>query len=378
MSKKDVNTASQTQEIEPEDLGEDTPEFREPFNPDSIDIETQNINIGSLLEKIEYDELNFNTDFQRFAGLWSEEKQSRLIESLLLGLPLPAFYFDASNSSKWDIIDGLQRCTVLKKFCIDRKMRLKGLEFLSEKLEGKNFDELGRPLQRNITGRTIIVNKLKKGDRRVRFIIFKRLNTGGLELTPQEIRNAVYQGDAITLINKLATDEIFLKVTEGKIPSNRMQDRDFISRFVAFYTQSYKDYQPSLDEFVNVSIEQLEERDKDYYHNLERCFKLALALAYDIWGDQSFRKPSQPGSPRKPINKAYFEVITSTLAQVKEKHHSYLKARAGVILEKTEELMTTSYPDKLSVATGTKASVEYRHSKFRELICQVIPEIDYL
>ena len=90
-----------------------------------------------------------NTDFQRHAELWNSPKMSRLIESILIRFPLPAFYFDASDENNWLIVDGLQRLSTIRKFVIDKKLRLNGLEFLTD-LNGKTFDKLHRQYQRRI------------------------------------------------------------------------------------------------------------------------------------------------------------------------------------------------------------------------------------
>lgn len=367
-------------EVEKEEIGEDVA-ITTPFNPNDIDIEVQNLNIGTLIERMKYGEINFNTEFQRNPGLWTKVKQSQLIESILLGLNLPAFYFDVHNNSKWDVIDGLQRCWAIYKFCVDDKepLQLQGLEFLGKNaqgetyLEGKTFAELERPLQRSIIERTITINKFKKGDRRVRFILFKRLNTGGLNLTAQEIRNAVYQGRAIDFINRLAQNTTFKQVTEAKISSVRMEDRDFISRFIAFYLQDYRAYQPSLDEFVNKGIELLEEKDEAAYKEIEQRFEASLKLTHTIWGNQAFRKQyDETSSKRNPINKAYFEVIMSSFARLGEADEECLRQSASSMQSNMIELMNAGYDKSLSIATGGFSSVKERHSKFLDVINQIL------
>ena len=126
-----------------------------------------------------------NTDFQRDEKFWSTEVQSRLIESILLGLPLPAFYFDATDE-QWDIIDGLQRCRAIFNFCAkeeDMKLKLTGLEFLGKRngepyLEGLSLGELPLPLQTRFIRHQITIYKIKKAPRSIRYALFKRLNIG--------------------------------------------------------------------------------------------------------------------------------------------------------------------------------------------------------
>jgi hypothetical protein len=219
-------------------------------------------------------------------------------------------------NKKWDIIDGLQRCCSIENFCVKKKLKLTGLEFLGHKdnkpyLDGLGFDDLDRTLQRSIITRPITVNLVKKAHRCIRFILFKRLNTRGLELTPQEIRNAVYQGKPADTIKKLAQLEVFRRATDGRIPTSRMQDRDFISRFLAFYLIDYKNYKPGLDDFINSSMDLLEKADVD---KIEADFIKALNLSLKIFEADAFRIRTDKNDRRRPINKAYFEVITASFA----------------------------------------------------------------
>ena len=368
----------QNEEIEIEDTSsEQDKRITYPFNPNDIEIETPPFTIGYLIDRMEHEEINMNTDFQREGNLWTEEKQSRLIESILLGLPLPAFYFDTANK-EWDIIDGLQRCCSIENFCVKKTLRLKGLEFLAEKdgkqyLEGLGFDDLDRELQRGIITRPITINLIKKAPRSIRFILFKRLNTGGLELTPQEIRNAVYQGYATATIKKMAKLPEFIEATGGKIPTSRMQDRDFVSRFVAFYLIDYSKYQPGLDDFINRSMDLLEKEDAK---DVENKFKKALSLSYEIFKEDAFRKRTGTNGKRRPINKAYFEVITVFFAKLSESEEERLLENKQTLKNNLIKLIRNDrYSNALSRGTGTKDSVNIRFSWFQEVLNKSIDGI---
>ncbi len=356
--------------IDDEDTSSGSDTIIRPFNPNEIEIEIPPYTIGYLMDKLEYDEINLNTEFQRENNLWSTEMQSRLIESILLGLPLPAFYFDTSHK-KWDIVDGLQRCCSIENFCVKKTLRLKGLEFLGHRdgqpfLEGKTYDELDRTLQRSIITRAITVNLIKKADKKVRFILFKRLNTGGLELTPAEIRNAVFQGIPADKIKVLAKSDLFKNATEGRIPSKRMQDRDFVSRFIAFYLIDYKEYEPGLDDFINKSMELMEHSDTN---EIEESFNKSLTLASEIFGNDAFRKRVDKNDPRKPINKAYFEVITVLFSKLSENDANALKAQKSLFKSNLIVLMNSArYSNSLSGGTGTKDSVNIRFSWFKQVL----------
>ena len=341
----------QDEEIEMEDTSSEQDEIiTHPFNPNDIEIETPPFTVGYLIDRMEHGEINMNTDFQREGNLWTEEQQSRLIESILLGLPLPAFYFDTANK-QWDIIDGLQRCCAIENFCVKKTLRLRGLEFLAEKdgkqyLEGLGFDDLDRELQRSIITRPITINLIKKAPRSIRFILFKRLNTGGLELKPQEIRNAVYQGYAADTIKNMAKLQEFIQATGKRIPTKRMEDRDFVSRFVAFYLIDYSEYQPGLDDFINSSMELLEKKENQL---IERDFKESLNLAYKIFREDAFRKRTDSREKRRPINKAYFEVITVLFAKLSDQNKRELLNHKDLFKENLMTLMANDrYSNSLS------------------------------
>ena len=365
----------QDEEIEMEDTSSEQDEIiTHPFNPNDIEIETPPFTVGYLIDRMEHGEINMNTDFQREGNLWTEEQQSRLIESILLGLPLPAFYFDTANK-QWDIIDGLQRCCAIENFCVKKTLRLRGLEFLAEKdgklyLEGLGFDDLDRELQRSIITRPITINLIKKAPRSIRFILFKRLNTGGLELKPQEIRNAVYQGYAADTIKNMAKLQEFIQATGKRIPTKRMEDRDFVSRFVAFYLIDYSEYQPGLDDFINSSMELLEKKENQL---IERDFKESLNLAYQIFREDAFRKRTDSREKRRPINKAYFEVITVLFAKLSDQNKRELLNHKDLFKENLMTLMANDrYSNSLSRGTGTKDSVNIRFSWFEQVLFKSI------
>ncbi len=356
--------------VEPEDTSYGNDSITHPFNPNEIEIDTPPYTIGYLVDRLNHKEINMNTEFQRENNLWTNEKQSRLIESILLGLPLPAFYFDTSNS-QWDIIDGLQRCCSIENFCVEKTLKLTGLEFLKEKdgkpyLEGKGFDELDRTLQRSIITKPITVNLIKKADKKIRFILFKRLNTGGLELKDAEIRNAVFQGIAADTIKLLAKLPEFIDATGGRIPTKRMEDRDFASRFIAFYLKDYTEYQPGLDAFINSTMETLIESDKV---KLENDFKSALNLSVEIFGKDAFRKRTDTDHGRRPLNKAYFEVIAVTFSKLNDTEKRQVLENKELLKENLITLMNSSrYSNSLSGGTGTRDSVNIRFSWFKQVL----------
>ncbi len=148
-----------------------------PFSAKDIKVTNINIELHSLLKRLEHDEVDLNPDFRKDTKLWSQKKMSRFIESILLRLPLPVLYFDTSNPDKWIIVDGLQRLYTLKKFIVDEKsFKLKDLEFLKN-LNGKTYNNLDNSLKRIIHTTSLIIYLIEaQTPKELRQAIYKRIN----------------------------------------------------------------------------------------------------------------------------------------------------------------------------------------------------------
>lgn len=280
-----------------------------PFDPSKIDISLQNITIDGLVKRIRNQEINLNTKFQRKAGLWSRQQKSRLIESLLLKIPLPAFYFDAQSEDNWLIIDGLQRITAFKEFMVSEKdpLVLDGLEFFCD-FNGLSYSQLPRPFQRRIEETNLVVYTVRRGTPdNVKYNVFKRINTGGLELTPQEIRHALFQGKATDLLFDLSRSDTFIKTTAGSIRTDRMLDQEFILRFIAVCFYGIDKYSGISDDFLNDAMKEINRMDTAQIEKIRLRFDEVMVLAEKIFGRHAFRKMGADGN-RRPINKAVFEI----------------------------------------------------------------------
>ncbi|MEO1374623.1 MAG: DUF262 domain-containing protein, partial [Cyanobacteria bacterium J06635_10] len=151
---------SNTELLDEEEELEEKRKFN--YDPEKINIVTKEPTIDILLRRIDEEALNLAPDFQRQAGIWNIEAKSRLIESILIRIPLPAFYIDGTNEEEWLVVDGLQRLSALKQFVSDKSFKLTGLEYLSE-LEGKTYDQLERRYQRRIEETQVTVYLIAKG-----------------------------------------------------------------------------------------------------------------------------------------------------------------------------------------------------------------------
>jgi hypothetical protein len=347
----------------------------EPFNPTKISITPQSPTISNLVDMMRQSpsEIDLNTDFQRSGNLWGPEKQSRLIESILIKFPLPAFYFDAESEKKWLVVDGLQRLCSLYNFIVKESLELTGLEFL--KLKGKKYSELDRSLQRIIDQTQVTAYVINPGTPpKVKYNIFKRINTGGLVLEPQEIRHALFQGVAADFVKEMASLQSFKSATENKVPVNRMLDREFANRFVAFYLIEPDDYRPDLDSFLSEAMEKIQKLDETECKNILDAFDNAMKTAKAIFGNWAFRKANHYPDRRMPINKSVFEVWAVELAKLSLTGQNFLISKKTIVFDHFASLCKSDqkFLDAISQATGDKSRTSYRFRKIRELIQEIL------
>lgn len=376
MSMEDIQIQD-NQEVEVENLngGKSTEEITKPFNPNEIDVDISTVNLGSLIDQLENDEIDLQPDFQRVTDVWDNVKKSRLIESILLGLPLPSFYFSEDPvSQKLSIIDGLQRICAIRDFVLEKEnpLKLEGLQFLKN-FDGFTFSQLARPEVKRIKSLKITMNTLRKGTPLdVKYIIFQRVNTAGVPLTPQEMRHALNQGPAAIFIKELADMESFKKATNYSVESKRMQDRDFVNRFIAFFI-GYQDYMGDLDMFLNDKMGELNKMTSEQRDDIRVSFDKAMKCCYEIFKKDTFRKRYKQGDRRKPISKSVYDTLSVNIAWLSDEERKLL-------LKNTEAFkagMIRLFNDKkfdfsITTGTGKKYNVEQRFTMVKSLIKEII------
>lgn len=346
-----------------------------PFNPNEIDVDISTVNLGSLIEQLENDEIELQPDFQRASDVWDGVKKSRLIESILLGIPLPSFYFSEDPvSQKLSVIDGLQRICAIRDFVLEKEdpLKLQNLQFLKN-FEGMTYSQLARPEIKRIKSLKITMNTLRKGTPLdVKYIIFQRVNTAGEPLTPQEMRHALNQGVAASFIRELSEMESFKKATNYSLKKKRMQDRDFVNRFIAFF-MGYQEYSGDLDMFLNDKMGELNKITPEERNNIKIAFDKSMQCCYQIFKEDTFRKRYDIADKRKPISKSVYDTLSVNIAWLSDEERNLLLDRAEVFKARMINLFNDDkFNSSISTGTGQKYNVNIRFSFVKSLIKETI------
>jgi hypothetical protein len=361
-------------DLEVEHVGEPSLQAK-PWDPSKIRIGTKPFSLRQVIDMIEDGDIDLAPDFQRLF-VWKPLQKSRLIESILLGIPLPAFYFNQDPAGAMQVVDGVQRLTTIHRFA-KKQDTLSGLEYLTN-LEGKDFDGLDVVLRRRFQQTQIFVNIIEpQTPDDVKFDVFRRINTGGSPLTAQEIRHCMSRTRSRNLLKKLIGMPSFDDATDGVFRSERrMADRELALRFCAFRSlPDLEDYRAfnSLDSFlldftrcmdgVHGSKPALSDGDLD---RLALDFDRAMQSACALFGNAAFRKFPTWAKRRGPINRALFESWAVALADYQP---GQLAPHREAIFQAVRKRMEDyHYNAAISQGTGDHAKVQLRFSIPRDIL----------
>ena len=354
-------------EVEKED--ENLP-IEHPFNPEKISIATKSPTIDLIVSRIKENEIDLEPDFQR-EQMWDNVRKSRLIESLLLRIPIPAFYVAADDEDCWKVVDGIQRMSSINGY-INNGFLLRKLEYLTD-FEGKLYKDLPRAMQRRMRETELVVNVISPSTPvEVMFNIFYRINTGGVPLNPQEIRNALTPQHVRDYLKELAQSDEFLKATENSIRSNRMADRECILRFLAFHMDHWGNYSTSttdLNTYLTNAMKKIgtlkgEERDQ-----FATDFKKAMDAGFRIFGRDTFRRRGYDNA-RTPVNKALLEIWGVALANCSPEQIEILVSKRDALKEESARLMNDDrdFVNAISYSTGNQKRVAKRFTTVEQLV----------
>lgn len=371
-------------EIEEEKLyiNSDDETITEPFDPKDVDIISQPMVISNIVEELKEDgNIVLDPDFQRFPELWDDKKQSRLIESLIIRIPLPTFYFDAGSddNEKLIVVDGLQRLNAIRRFMAlkegdPKRLILSGMEYLPE-YNGRSFEMLPSNIQKRIKSQVVTTYIIRAGTPdKVRTSIFTRINTGGMTLQPAEIKNSVYRGRAANLLKELAHSKEFLQATRGKIETKRMLDCEFVNRFLAFYLLGLEQYEGNLEDFLNNVLIRLQREPSETFEMCRKDFFKAMRYSESIFGKTAFRKINMDGKYGR-INKPLYDCVSVNLAKLSENDCERLLINREILNGKYVALLRAKdFVDIITNGTAKIPNVQKRYMEISRIFQEVLAD----
>ncbi len=358
---------------------EDSQSYQRKIRTSSSDTQIQ-----GLYSKYKKNKLVIQPIYQR-NYVWDAKKASLLIESILLGIPIPIIYLAENGKGCVNVIDGQQRLTSL--FCFidgvfpDQKVfKLTGIKVFTE-LIGKTFKDLDECLQDKILEYAIrVVTFTSDSDPELQYEIFARLNTGSVALNPQELRNCIYRGPFNEMLKQLASDGTFMKKLLGLSSRHkRMKDVELVLRFVSFYESSYINYSSPVKKFLNETMRKNINIQKIDIDRISDAFHRAVKNTYSLLGSNAFRRfvpgddANHDGHWEDKINVALYDITMDSMARIDS---SILMKHLDAIKEAYLNLLTTDseFIDSIRLGTSDKKVVTTRFTKWNEVLNKIIAD----
>ena len=347
----------------------------------NIKIDRVQFSIFELKRRYDRGNICLDPDFQR-NEVWSTRQKSELIESVVMGIPLPLIYLAETMEGKLVIVDGRQRLTTFFRY-LDNEFAINGLKIMTE-LNSCRFRDLENDVNKSkyaaeIEDFQLVIQIIKyPTPDRVRFDIFDRVNRGGTPLNNQEMRNALYQGAATRLLNELAESEEFKAATGHSVSPLHMKDKYIILRALSFYLwkkQLLKKkngeivvYRSDIEEFLGYAMEYLNWVDEQSRVELKKLFFRVMERCYDRLGEDAFRIPTDSGR-RRPVSMTLFESLFYFVALLEEEQ---IELPVGTERHAVDEMLEDSvFLDALTYNVDSAVHVQNRfdtvEQKYREI-----------
>lgn len=358
--------------LTPEDLeadddkleGADEGDFEETLETESVSLDKNDRSLSEFYRWYERGRLILDTEWQR-EYVWDKKRSSRLIESFLIDLPVPVIYLAVNDEEKYEVIDGLQRLTSVFNF-FRNTYPLNGLE-IRQDLNGLKFENLPENLQSKLEDSTLRTFELASSTpKNLMFLIFERLNTGGIALNDMEIRNCLYRGRLNDLIKELASTAEFTDCVNQRNIHKRMKDRTLILRFLAFYQMTYLKAKKGLKAFFNEFCATYRNPEDDKLTEFRNQFKNAMKAAYSIFGSGGFRLISST-----TVNASVFQAISVSFTDY---DLSALTRSADAINEEYLDLLATDdhWTDCVRRSTGDSDRISYAFKTWSDRMALVM------
>lgn len=356
--------------------------IEQPFDADRIRVEQKMLSVKYCKEMLDSHKLHLSPGFQR-NKVWRERKRkSLLIESLMLRIPIPAFYFYEDEDSNYYVIDGLQRLWTIQEY-LEGGFRLRELQYLQSVCGDMKFVDLPPKYINRIYQTQLAVNVIdSRTPSQVKFDIFRRINTGGVPLNTQEIRNSIAKPEVRQFLKDMTNSEEFASATGG-VNDIRMAAQELVLRFIAFYnafdriTDKLSYEGGNMEAFLDEAFNGLNKLARDQLmlqiHQLSAVFKLAMVNASALFGRYAFRairnNDLEEGAKRRFLNRSLFASSSVILADRDLMTKDLVSKRGKVLRILAQELeVNEEYASSLTVGTGDTKRVKTNFQVTKKII----------
>ncbi len=311
----------------------------------------KDLTLSNILEMYNDGDIIPQPEYQR-DYVMDDKKASKLIESILLLIPIPTIYLCEESDNTLSVIDGQQRITSFIRY-LSNDFKLCGLEELKE-LNGKYFKELEKEYQRAIRQTTIHSIVISKKSQELKYEIFARLNQGSTKLKPQELRNCIYRGSFNNMIESIAKENQTLPIL-FKEENNRKQYQEYILRYFAL--KDFNNYASSLKKTMNIYMQKNQNLDESEIEKLKNLFNSKIDIIKQIFGNNAFCAYDRQN--KKITNKFSGSIYDSLMVSCSLFDNHALIMHADELRNKFEEakINNDTYQDYTYAATGSKTRV---------------------
>lgn len=300
---------------------------------DDILIRNENRTVYETIRKIDRGSFVMDPEFQR-DFIWPKDKQSKLIESVIMRIPLPVFYLAEDDEGRGIVVDGLQRLSTFLRFRRDElKLRLPD----RSELNGKSFSELPYKLQNRVEDCNLTFFIIdSRVPERARLDIFERVNSG-VPLTRQQMRNSLFTGNATRFLKNESQTDLFLKATGGSLNTKSMRDREFVNRFCAFRILGYQNYRGDMDRFLADCLQKMNQMDELDLTSLSQSFRTSLATNTELFNEHAFRRSLRTNDNRSVLNASLWDVMSTGFSYYSR---SRVEENANDIISRIHDLIS--------------------------------------
>lgn len=351
-----------------------------PYDSERIRVETKTFSLRQVFDMIKDGDIDLSPAFQRNI-VWNSFRKSRLIESVLLRIPLPMFYFSQDEEGKLQVVDGLQRLSAIKDF-MENKLILRNLEYLSacENCTYCDNKRLEDKLFRRFNMTQITANIIDpQSPTKVKYDIFRRLNTGGKPLNSQELRNCLASDTFRWLLKEMSNLQSFKDISGGRVSDVRMEAQELALRFILFrdiYSKGIETYSGNMEEELDNCVERFSGYGKSELLPYIQSYDIALRNSYYLFGKHAFRKidvKTTIDSPRSILNKALFVSWSVVLSEYDYEYITKVFSPNELLQVLGQEISNNiDYFNALSYGTNGWKNIVTAFNKAKELLNSVL------